>query len=139
MQSEITNRPPIWDCGSSLYDSFDKKAFEKLPDSAINSRTLSMPYLSDRHLRLSPQILYKKTSKLSWSFISYSNLFSGQSRINQARDFKLLMIHPVQNKSAKPSLPLQTKPDACHRRRSLRTSLRQPSSKSVTYRDHRDL
>ncbi|CAI9772080.1 unnamed protein product [Fraxinus pennsylvanica] len=67
-QSEITNRPPIWDCGSSLYDSFEKKAFEKQLDSAISSRTLSMPHLSDRHLQPPPQISNRKTSKLSRSF-----------------------------------------------------------------------
>ncbi|XP_022843024.1 uncharacterized protein LOC111366516 [Olea europaea var. sylvestris] len=67
-QSEITKRPPIWDCGSSLYDSFERKAFEKQLDSAISSRTLSMPHLSDRHLELPPQISNKKSSKLSRSF-----------------------------------------------------------------------
>ncbi|CAI9762567.1 unnamed protein product [Fraxinus pennsylvanica] len=70
-QSEITKGPPIWDCGSSLYDSFERKAFEKQLDSAITSRTLSMPHLSDRRLQppaTGPQILNKKSSKLSRSF-----------------------------------------------------------------------
>ncbi|KAL2550975.1 hypothetical protein Fot_12505 [Forsythia ovata] len=73
-QSEITKRPPIWDCGSSLYDSFERKAFEKQLDSAISSRTLSMPHLSDRRIQQPPpppqhtQISNKKTSKLSRSF-----------------------------------------------------------------------
>ncbi|KAJ4951653.1 hypothetical protein NE237_028485 [Protea cynaroides] len=37
----------VWDCGSSLYDSFELKSFERQLDSAIvSSRTLSMPHLS---------------------------------------------------------------------------------------------
>ncbi|CAA2996390.1 uncharacterized protein LOC111402871 [Olea europaea var. sylvestris] len=71
-RSEITKGPPIWDCGSSLYDSFERKAFEKQLDSAISSRTLSMPHLSDRRLQPPPppgqQISNKKPSKLSRSF-----------------------------------------------------------------------
>ncbi|KAL6536373.1 hypothetical protein OROGR_012945 [Orobanche gracilis] len=62
MEKTITNRPLsssdkpkhlIWDCGSSLYDSFELKSFEKQLDAAITSRTLSMPHLSDRR-RFSP-------------------------------------------------------------------------------------
>ncbi|KAI3468637.1 hypothetical protein Pfo_025300 [Paulownia fortunei] len=64
--SEVTNHV-IWDCGSSLYDSFELKALEKLLESAIASRTLSMPHLSDR--RLPPPPLRKKTtSSISCSF-----------------------------------------------------------------------
>ncbi|XP_065859015.1 uncharacterized protein [Euphorbia lathyris] len=40
--------PPLWDCGSSLYDSFELKSFEKQLYSAIHSRSLSMPHLPDR-------------------------------------------------------------------------------------------
>ncbi|KAJ8451150.1 hypothetical protein Cgig2_026959 [Carnegiea gigantea] len=39
---------PIWDCGSTLYDSFELDSFRKQLDSAIitsSSRTLSMPRL----------------------------------------------------------------------------------------------
>ncbi|XP_023544229.1 uncharacterized protein LOC111803865 [Cucurbita pepo subsp. pepo] len=42
------NSPPVWDCGSSLYDSFELNSFKQHLDSAIASRTLSMPHLSDR-------------------------------------------------------------------------------------------
>ncbi|KAG6397116.1 hypothetical protein SASPL_143280 [Salvia splendens] len=38
----------VWDCGSSLYDSFELKAFERQLGSAIHSRSMSMPHLSDR-------------------------------------------------------------------------------------------
>ncbi|KAL6544151.1 hypothetical protein OROGR_010648 [Orobanche gracilis] len=49
-QPSSSNKPKhvIWDCGSSLYDSFELKSFEKQLDAAITSRTLSMPHLSDR-------------------------------------------------------------------------------------------
>lgn len=48
----------------------------------------------------------------NFEIIAVFNMFSGWNRRNQARDFMLLMIHPVQSKLANPSLPLQTKPDA---------------------------
>ncbi|GFP86706.1 hypothetical protein PHJA_000814400 [Phtheirospermum japonicum] len=41
--SKLGNKDVIWDCGSSLYDSFELKALEKLLDSAILSKSLSMP------------------------------------------------------------------------------------------------
>ncbi|KAL1569165.1 hypothetical protein AAHA92_00676 [Salvia divinorum] len=41
------NHVALWDCGSSLYDSFELKAFERQLGSAINSRSMSMPHLSD--------------------------------------------------------------------------------------------
>ncbi|OIT27574.1 PREDICTED: uncharacterized protein LOC109213760 [Nicotiana attenuata] len=40
----------IWDCGSSLYDSFELKSFERQLGMAIASRTMSMPHLSDNHV-----------------------------------------------------------------------------------------
>ncbi|KAL4592774.1 hypothetical protein LXL04_005779 [Taraxacum kok-saghyz] len=37
----------VWDCESSLYDSFELKSFKRQLDSAISStRTMSMPHLS---------------------------------------------------------------------------------------------
>ncbi|KAJ0549348.1 hypothetical protein HanHA300_Chr07g0232561 [Helianthus annuus] len=36
----------VWDCESSLYDSFELKSFERQLDSAISSRTMSMPHLT---------------------------------------------------------------------------------------------
>nr|XP_009768093.1 PREDICTED: uncharacterized protein LOC104219154 [Nicotiana sylvestris] len=40
----------IWDCGSSLYDSFELKSFERQLGMAIASRTMSMPHLSDNRV-----------------------------------------------------------------------------------------
>nr|GMD94917.1 uncharacterized protein LOC109157026 [Ipomoea batatas] len=51
----------IWDCGSSLYDSFELKTFERHLHSAISSRTLSMPHLSDRRI-IPPPLQSKKSS-----------------------------------------------------------------------------
>ncbi|XP_061337895.1 uncharacterized protein LOC133284807 [Gastrolobium bilobum] len=47
----------IWDCGSTLYDSFELNSFKRQIDSAIanSPRTLSMPHLPESHLSLQPQ------------------------------------------------------------------------------------
>ncbi|KAM7525853.1 hypothetical protein LguiA_015755 [Lonicera macranthoides] len=51
-----SSRPPVWDCGSSLYDSFELKSFERQLDSAITStRTLSMPHLTSSSSYKQPQ------------------------------------------------------------------------------------
>ncbi|KAL7206697.1 hypothetical protein ACSBR2_019420 [Camellia fascicularis] len=80
LQSETqNNRKPnnslVWDCGSSLYDYFELKSFERQLHSAISSRTLSMPRLSDHHHppplsspQQPPQPISKKFSKFSRSF-----------------------------------------------------------------------
>ncbi|KAG8375081.1 hypothetical protein BUALT_Bualt10G0063100 [Buddleja alternifolia] len=69
--SDVPNHV-IWDCESSLYDSFELKSFHKHLDSAIASRTLSMPHLSERRRLPSPPPppLTRKTtsSKISRSF-----------------------------------------------------------------------
>ncbi|KAK9698484.1 hypothetical protein RND81_08G107900 [Saponaria officinalis] len=51
------NNKVIWDCGSSLYDSFELDSFRKQLDSAIlnSSRTLSMPRLPSDNNRAPPQ------------------------------------------------------------------------------------
>lgn len=94
------NKPLIWDCGSSLYDSFELKSFERQLDSAISARSLSMPHLPDRRVVFPPstdpqqqttQPISKKTSRISRSFQkllksvfrakqSNSPLFQGQNR-----------------------------------------------------------
>ncbi|KAA8520932.1 hypothetical protein F0562_011605 [Nyssa sinensis] len=59
----------LWDCGSSLYDSFELKSFERQLDSALASRTLSMPHLPDRRVLPPPppEPVSKKSSKISRS------------------------------------------------------------------------
>lgn len=56
----------IWDCGSSLYDSFELNSLRKDLDSALASRTLSMPHLSDR--RPPPPANKKQPPKIFRSF-----------------------------------------------------------------------
>ncbi|KAH6801853.1 hypothetical protein C2S51_033299 [Perilla frutescens var. frutescens] len=72
LQNTITNnssKHAVWDCGSSLYDSFELKAFERQLDSAIvSSRSMSMPHLSDHRRQPPPPPPSKKAaSKISRS------------------------------------------------------------------------
>lgn len=70
-KSEEGAKSRIWDCDSSLYDSFELKSFKRQLDSAIvsSSRTFSMPHLSDRRPPPPPQeAASKKPSKFSRSF-----------------------------------------------------------------------
>lgn len=70
------NNKVIWDCGSTLYDSFELNSFQKQLDSAIinSTRTLSMPRLPSQDHRSPPQqqppppTSWSKKSKLSRSF-----------------------------------------------------------------------
>ncbi|XP_057967957.1 uncharacterized protein LOC131157660 [Malania oleifera] len=57
----------VWDCDSSLYDSFELKSFKRQLDSAISSRTLSMPHLSHHHPPPPPAAAPKKPWKISRS------------------------------------------------------------------------
>lgn len=72
------NQEPVWDCGSTLYDSFELKSFKRQLDSAIVSRTLSMPHLPDRRATNpapapgpapapAPSVTRKSSSKISRS------------------------------------------------------------------------
>lgn len=65
-------RQLVWDCGSTLYDSFELKSFKRQLDSAIVSRTLSMPHLPDRRAPTpaptpAPPVTKKSSSKISRS------------------------------------------------------------------------
>ncbi|XP_073057091.1 uncharacterized protein [Primulina eburnea] len=52
-QDQPASKHLVWDCGSSLYDSFELRSLEQQLSSAIASRSLSMPHLTDGH-RLPP-------------------------------------------------------------------------------------
>lgn len=56
----------VWDCDSSLYDSFELRSFKRQLDSAISSRTLSMPRLLEVQ-RPSPNPITRRSSKISRS------------------------------------------------------------------------
>ncbi|CAN0908773.1 hypothetical protein LINGRAHAP2_LOCUS25462 [Linum grandiflorum] len=63
----------VWDCESSLYDSFELRSFEKQLSSALTSRTLSMPHLSSDRVRTNdPPVLPKKINTTMSSKISKS-------------------------------------------------------------------
>ncbi|KAA0042691.1 putative inactive serine/threonine-protein kinase slob1 isoform X1 [Cucumis melo var. makuwa] len=53
-KSKSTQSAVVWDCGSSLYDSFELNSLKRQLDSAIASRTLSMPHLPGRRCLLPP-------------------------------------------------------------------------------------
>lgn len=68
--SEAKSSRRVWDCGSTLYDSFELNSFKRELDSAISCRTMSMPHLSDRRApptQPPPAAVAKKPSKLSRS------------------------------------------------------------------------
>ncbi|XP_044485335.1 uncharacterized protein LOC123210905 [Mangifera indica] len=60
-------KPVVWDCGSSLYDSFELNSFNRQLDSALASRSLSMSHLPDHRapLPLPPPPPPKKSSSSS--------------------------------------------------------------------------
>ncbi|XP_054775774.1 uncharacterized protein LOC129284350 [Prosopis cineraria] len=70
-----SSKPPKatpWDCGSTLYDSFELNSFKRQLDSAIanSARSLSMPHISDRRLPPPPPLpptMSKKPFKISRS------------------------------------------------------------------------
>ncbi|KAJ4711923.1 Avr9/Cf-9 rapidly elicited protein [Melia azedarach] len=64
--SDNNKKQLVWDCGSTLYDSFELNSFKRQLDSAIVSRTLSMPHLPDRRAPSQP-VAKKSSSKISRS------------------------------------------------------------------------
>ncbi|ONK54916.1 uncharacterized protein A4U43_C01F26380 [Asparagus officinalis] len=50
MDHDKTRDPNLWDCDSALYDSFELRSFRQQLDSALGTRCLSMPRLSDQYL-----------------------------------------------------------------------------------------
>lgn len=66
-----SNKKQIWDCGSTLYDSFELNSFQKQLDSAIitSSRTFSMPRnLPSDDYHAPPHSKKPESSKLSRTF-----------------------------------------------------------------------
>ncbi|KGN53393.1 uncharacterized protein LOC105435347 [Cucumis sativus] len=76
----------LWDCESSLYDSFELNSFRRHLDSAIASRTFSMPHLStssdDDHHQASlptpppPRPCVPMTTPMSKASSKFSRSFS---------------------------------------------------------------
>ncbi|CAM8953215.1 unnamed protein product [Rhodiola kirilowii] len=124
---QLINKSQVWDCGSTLYDSFELNSFNLHLDMAINSssssfRTLSMPHLPDRRAPLPPlepplpvmtitkhQPVPKKFKKVSKSFHKFlRSVFGYSNSTNQGRskESKLYM----DNVNHIPNDPLNTKP-----------------------------
>ncbi|XP_021288428.1 uncharacterized protein LOC110419654 [Herrania umbratica] len=78
----------VWDCGSTLYDSFELNSFKRQLDSAIHSRTMSMPHLVDTRAPPPPQstlpppvVPKKQLSKFSRSI---QKLFKSMFKFKQS-------------------------------------------------------
>ncbi|CAK7335688.1 unnamed protein product [Dovyalis caffra] len=79
---QANNKALVWDCGSTLYDSFELKSFERQLDSAIHSRTLSMPHLPDHRVLPTPPPP-KKPSKISRSLNKFlKSMFKSKQNSN---------------------------------------------------------
>lgn len=108
-----SSRPPVWDCGSSLYDSFELKSFERQLDSAITStRTLSMPHLtSSSSYKQQPQqpnfdFSKKSSSKFSRSFHKLlRSLFRPKQHRHRSRDGFYVVYDTSGTLSTIPELP----------------------------------
>ncbi|XVE64713.1 hypothetical protein DITRI_Ditri07aG0123700 [Diplodiscus trichospermus] len=89
----------VWDCGSTLYDSFELNSFKRQLDSAIHSRTMSMPHLVDsrapplpappQDTTLPPPVSKKQSSKFSRSI---QKLFKSMFRFKQSSSSSLLWV-----------------------------------------------
>ncbi|XP_027362072.1 uncharacterized protein LOC113869795 [Abrus precatorius] len=71
--SPLYDNSELWDCGSTLYDSFELNSFKRQLDSAIanSPRTLSMSHLPERRrLPLAPNssVMPRKSFNISRSF-----------------------------------------------------------------------
>ncbi|TKY60708.1 hypothetical protein E2542_SST17807 [Spatholobus suberectus] len=86
----------VWDCGSTLYDSYELNSFKRQLNSAIansprNRRTLSMPHLPERCLSLQqpqPPMPNNKSFKISRTFQKLLRLVfksSNKLRISSSR------------------------------------------------------
>ncbi|XWS48825.1 hypothetical protein CRYUN_Cryun13aG0109700 [Craigia yunnanensis] len=87
----------VWDCGSTLYDSFELNSFRRQLDSAIHSRTMSMPHLVDTRAppppppqsTLPPPDSKKQLSKFSRSI---QKLFKSMFRFKQSSSSSVLWL-----------------------------------------------
>ncbi|KAI4368032.1 hypothetical protein MLD38_016644 [Melastoma candidum] len=59
------NAAKVWDCGSTLYDSFELDSLRRQLDSALSARSLSMPHLSDSDRRHPPPSRTKEPAPLT--------------------------------------------------------------------------
>ncbi|KAJ0940366.1 hypothetical protein HanRHA438_Chr02g0082551 [Helianthus annuus] len=81
----------VWDCESSLYDSYELKSFQQQLHSAISTRTMSMPHLSSSSLRREPPAPqpfdHNPASKKHWGLTrSFSKLIRSVFRSRHNRN-----------------------------------------------------
>ncbi|KAK8509049.1 hypothetical protein V6N13_100512 [Hibiscus sabdariffa] len=79
----------VWDCDSNLYDSFELNSFRRQLDSAIHSRTMSMPHLTGstpQSTALPPPVSKKQPSKFSRSI---QKLFKSLFKFRQSSSSSL--------------------------------------------------
>ncbi|GAV63557.1 hypothetical protein CFOL_v3_07075, partial [Cephalotus follicularis] len=102
-QQGIGNSSHVWDCGSTLYDSFELNSLKRQLDSAMASRTLSMPHVTDRAPpppSLTPYVQSMKSSKLSQSLHKLlKSVFKSRLLNFQAREHPHDRRHPVYDMS----------------------------------------
>lgn len=67
-ESNNYSNKTVWDCGSTLYDSFELNSFKHQLDSAINRRALSMSHLPERRVTV-----LQKSSSSSYSSSSVTS------------------------------------------------------------------
>ncbi|XVE58021.1 hypothetical protein DITRI_Ditri04bG0136800 [Diplodiscus trichospermus] len=86
----------VWDCDSTLYDSFELNSFNRQLDSAIHSRTMSMPHLVDTRAPPPPQSTLpypvstrKQPSKFSRSI---QKLFKSMLKFKQSSSSSVLWL-----------------------------------------------
>ncbi|XP_022733324.1 uncharacterized protein LOC111287219 [Durio zibethinus] len=97
MQKTQEGRHLVWDCGSSLYDSFELNSLKRQLDSAIHSRTMSMPHLVDARAppppppqsTLPPSVSKKQPSKFSRSIYK---LFKSMFKFKQSSSSSVLWL-----------------------------------------------
>ncbi|KAL8196274.1 hypothetical protein R6Q57_025274 [Mikania cordata] len=87
----------VWDCGSSLYDSFELKSLQNHLNSAISARTMSMPHLSDCR---QPPPTARKTQGSHAHSTGFSGQYSGSRKATispQQTEVSTSMIRPVRH------------------------------------------
>ncbi|KAE8672500.1 putative GABA transporter 2-like isoform X1 [Hibiscus syriacus] len=89
-QDQKLQKTQVWDCDSNLYDSFELNSFRRQLNSAISSRTMSMPHLTG-NTRVPPpnppSVSKKQQSKLSRSI---QKLFKSVFKFRQSSSSSLL-------------------------------------------------
>ena len=99
-QEQQKDKQLVWDCGSTLYDSFELNSFKCQLDSAIHSRTMSMPHLADTRAPPPPQstlpspVSKKQPSKFSRSI---QKLFKSMFKFKQSSSSSVLWLKQRSN------------------------------------------